>query len=183
MDPTTIPETLDEGPTEEEKRIEEARKGMPGVDGMLLVHDFEDWAEKVLSGTAWNYYKSAGKHPSRTGQRTVADGVQRTERSVCVLTLWDVGSGDMRLTRTAAQENQDAFRNYYFRPRILRDVTTGSINSEFMGIKTDMPIFISPAAMAKLGHPDGEINLTKGAGQCGIVQGVGSFLSPLRSAG
>lgn len=51
-------------------------------------------------------------------------------------------------------------------------MTTGSIDSEFMGIKTEIPIFISPAAMAKLGDPDGEINLTKGAGECGIVQGV-----------
>ncbi len=41
-----------------------------------------------------------------------------------------------------------------------------------MGLKTEMPIFISPAAMAKLGHPGGEVNLTKGAGECGIVQGV-----------
>ncbi len=60
-----MPELVDTGPTEEEKRIEEARKEMPGADAMLLVQDFEDWAEKVLSGTAWNYYKSAGT-PSHT---------------------------------------------------------------------------------------------------------------------
>jgi L-lactate dehydrogenase (cytochrome) len=45
-----------------------------------------------------------------------------------------------------------------------------------MGVKSSLPIFISPAAMAKLGHPLGEVNLTKGAGECGIVQGV-SFVS------
>ena len=44
-----------------------------------------------------------------------------------------------------------------------------------MGLKTEMPIFISPAAMAKLGNPEGEVNLTKGAGECGIVQGVSDF--------
>lgn len=76
-----------------------------------------------------------------------------------------------------AAENQDAFRNYYFRPRVLRDVTTGSTETEFMGIKSTLPIFISPAAMAKLGHPLGEVNLTKGAGECGIVQGVCLFTS------
>ncbi len=64
VDPTTIPATIDTGPTEEEQRIEEARKTMPGADSMLLVQDFEDWAEKVLSGTAWNYYKSAGMSTS-----------------------------------------------------------------------------------------------------------------------
>jgi L-lactate dehydrogenase (cytochrome) len=66
----------------------------------------------------------------------------------------------------------DAFKRYYFRPRILNDVTNGSINTSFMGVDSDLPIFISPAAMAKLGHPFGEVNLTKGAGECGIVQGI-----------
>lgn len=33
-----------------------------------------------------------------------------------------------------------------------------------------MPIMISPAAMAKLGHPLGEVNLTKAAGTHGIIQ-------------
>ncbi|CAD6567280.1 MAG: Cytochrome b2, mitochondrial precursor [Tremellales sp. Tagirdzhanova-0007] len=136
VDPTSIPETLETGPTEEEMRIEEARKEMPRADSMLLVQDFEEWAEKVLSGTAWNYYKSAA---------------------------------DREIT---AQENQDAFRNYYFRPRILHNVTNGSIDTEFMGMKTALPIFISPAAMAKLGNPLGEVNLTKGAGEAGIIQGI-----------
>jgi L-lactate dehydrogenase (cytochrome) len=55
-----MPEPEETGPTDEEKRIEEARKTLPPVDSMLLLDDFEQWAEKVLSGTAWNYYKSAG---------------------------------------------------------------------------------------------------------------------------
>ncbi|WWC89600.1 uncharacterized protein L201_004525 [Kwoniella dendrophila CBS 6074] len=136
VDPTTMPEPIEEEPTEEEIRIKEARKLLPPVDSLLLVNDFEDWAEKVLSGTAWNYYKSAADREFTAG------------------------------------ENQNAFNRYYFRPRILRDATNGSINTEFVGMKTELPIFISPAAMAKLGHPLGEVNLTKGAGKCGIVQGI-----------
>lgn len=76
---------------------------------------------------------------------------------------------------TAAAENEKAFDRYFFRPRILRDATTGSTETEFMGMKTTMPVFISPAAMAKLGNPLGEVNLTRGAGACGIVQGVNAF--------
>lgn len=56
-----MPEPEDKGPTEEDKRIEEARSKMPDADGMLLVDDFEEWASKVLSGTAWAYYRSAGE--------------------------------------------------------------------------------------------------------------------------
>lgn len=75
------------------------------------------------------------------------------------------------------QENEDAFRRYYLRPRILRNVTNGDLSTEFMGIQSSLPIFISPAAMAKLGHPLGEVNLTKGAGEAGIVQGVSQLSS------
>jgi L-lactate dehydrogenase (cytochrome) len=42
-----------------------------------------------------------------------------------------------------------------------------------------MPVFIAPAAMAKLGHPLGEINLTRAAGEFGIVQGVSSIQAVL----
>lgn len=51
-------------------------------------------------------------------------------------------------------------------------MTDGSLDTEWMGLKMNLPVFICPAAMAKLGHPLGEVNLTKGAGRCGIVQGV-----------
>jgi L-lactate dehydrogenase (cytochrome) len=59
LDPTTMPAPTETEPTEEEKRIDQERQTMPSADAMLLIDDFEFWAEKVLSGTAWNYYKSA----------------------------------------------------------------------------------------------------------------------------
>ena len=34
-------------------------------------------------------------------------------------------------------------------------MTNGSTETTFMGIDTNKPLFISPAAMAKLGHPHG----------------------------
>lgn len=36
--------------------------------------------------------------------------------------------------------------------------------------------------MAKLGHPDGEVNLTKGAGNTGIIQVVSLSGQPLCAA-
>jgi hypothetical protein len=59
VDPLTVPAEIDNGPTEEEERIRKAREDMPGAEGMMLVQDFEDWGEKVLGGTGWNYYRSA----------------------------------------------------------------------------------------------------------------------------
>lgn len=66
VDPTTVPAPEETGPTEEEERMEREREKMPGAEGMLLVQDFEDWAEKVLSGTAWNYYRSAADYEIST---------------------------------------------------------------------------------------------------------------------
>jgi L-lactate dehydrogenase (cytochrome) len=83
--------------------------------------------------------------------------------------------------RTAYFENRDAFQRYFLRPRVLvGDVTNSTTETTFMGIKTSIPVFIAPAAMAKLGHPLGEVNLTKAAGACGIVQAVSRrpFLGP-----
>jgi L-lactate dehydrogenase (cytochrome) len=59
VDPTTMPAPVEEEATEEERKMEEERSKMPRADAMLLIDDFEYWAERVLSGTAWNYYKSA----------------------------------------------------------------------------------------------------------------------------
>ena len=33
---------------------------MPPLEGMINLQDFEELAEKVLSKTAWAYYRSAG---------------------------------------------------------------------------------------------------------------------------
>jgi len=37
---------------------------------------------------------------------------------------------------------------------------------------SSLPIFVSPAALARLGHPDGELNLVRAAGKAGILQGI-----------
>lgn len=86
VDPLTVPAPEHTEPTEEEKRIEAAREKLPPVDSMLLLEDFENWAEQVLSGTAWNYYKSAGELDRGLMSETPADG-QPIERSVCLSNL------------------------------------------------------------------------------------------------
>ena len=39
-----------------------AREAMPAAQQMVLLQDFEFWAQKVLSGMAWGYYRSAADH-------------------------------------------------------------------------------------------------------------------------
>lgn len=63
-------------------------------------------------------------------------------------------------------------------------MTEGTTETTILGIPTTMPFFISPAAMVKLGHPLGEVNLTRAAGHYGLVQMVGLdiMLSPTANA-
>lgn len=72
----------------------------------------------------------------------------------------------------AFHENSDALKHYFFRPRILRGTLRGETTTSILGVPVSMPVMISPAAMAKLGHPLGEVNLTKAAGSEGVIQMV-----------
>lgn len=76
----------------------------------------------------------------------------------------------------AHMNNALAYRRYWFRPRILRGTKTIDTSCEILGIESALPIFVSPAAMAGLGAPEGEMNITKGAGKMGIIQGVSNPL-------
>ncbi|GAB7354339.1 hypothetical protein MBLNU459_g4850t2 [Dothideomycetes sp. NU459] len=56
-------------------------------------------------------------------------------------------------------------------------MSKGSTKTSFMGISSELPIYVSPVAMAKLGHPVGEVNITRAAGDCSIVQTVSANAS------
>ncbi|ELU45705.1 cytochrome b2 (L-lactate ferricytochrome C oxidoreductase) [Rhizoctonia solani AG-1 IA] len=68
-------------------------------------------------------------------------------------------------SRIAHMNNALAFRRYWFRPRVLRGTKTVDTSCEILGVQSALPIFVSPAAMAGLGNPAGEVNITKGAGK------------------
>ena len=48
------------------------------------------------------------------------------------------------------------------RPRVLRDVSNIDMSTTILGYKIDFPICVSPTALHKLGHPDGEVATAKG---------------------
>lgn len=64
-----------------------------------------------------------------------------------------------------------------FRPRVLRNVTRARMKRRIMGHDSSLPFFIAPAAMAKLGHPDGEKCLASGAAEANIVYCASSYSS------
>ncbi|KAF2017490.1 cytochrome b2 [Aaosphaeria arxii CBS 175.79] len=74
-------------------------------------------------------------------------------------------------------QNKALIRRVMIRPRILRDVKHVSTKRKILGCDSDVPFFISPAAMARLAHPDGECALARGSGNEGIVQCISSNAS------
>ncbi|KAK5457137.1 hypothetical protein LTS15_004918 [Exophiala xenobiotica] len=59
--------------------------------------------------------------------------------------------------------NIDWYKKIWFRPRVLVGVKNVDTSTTILGEKYSMPIFSSPAALAKLSHPDGELAMARGA--------------------
>lgn len=73
------------------------------------------------------------------------------------------------LTRDA---NKACFDRIWFRPRVLRNVRSVNTRTRMLGVDCGLPLFVSPAAMAKLIHPDGERAIARACESSGIMQGV-----------
>ncbi|PFH54603.1 hypothetical protein AMATHDRAFT_52242 [Amanita thiersii Skay4041] len=63
----------------------------------------------------------------------------------------------------AYTENARAFSRFFFLPRVMRPVAICDPSTTILGYPSSLPIFVSGAALAKLGHPLGEVNITRGA--------------------
>jgi L-lactate dehydrogenase (cytochrome) len=72
--------------------------------------------------------------------------------------------------------NSRAYQDLMLRPRILRNVKNVSIKRSILGCSSSAPFFVSPAAMAKLAHPDGELAVARGCGEEGIIHIVSAFV-------
>ena len=84
------------------------------------------------------------------------------------------------------------FSSIWWRPRILRDVSSVDWSTTILGQKSTLPVYIvsrravvlsspkvvltmfwqSATALGKLGHPDGELCLTRAAANHGVIQMV-----------
>ncbi|KAH8100612.1 FMN-dependent dehydrogenase-domain-containing protein [Cristinia sonorae] len=83
-------------------------------------------------------------------------------------------ASDEEITRV---ENARAFSRFFFNARVMRAVGDCDPTTTVLGYKSAIPVFVSGAALAKLGHPLGEANITKGAGLSNIIQMVSSNAS------
>ncbi|KZV77493.1 hypothetical protein PENSPDRAFT_679048 [Peniophora sp. CONT] len=74
-------------------------------------------------------------------------------------------------------ENARAFARFFFHPRVMRAVSRCDPSTTILGYKSSIPVFVSGAALARLGHPEGELNITRGAYKTKIIQMISSNAS------
>ncbi|KAH9485579.1 Cytochrome b2, mitochondrial [Psilocybe cubensis] len=75
------------------------------------------------------------------------------------------------------RENHSAYHRIWFRPQILVDVTKVDWSTRILGHKSSMPVYITATALGKLGHPDGELNLTRAAARHNVIQMIPTLAS------
>ncbi|KZT06829.1 uncharacterized protein LAESUDRAFT_138709 [Laetiporus sulphureus 93-53] len=128
----------------------------------------------------------------------VEEAVARKPRINRILSLWDMEDVAMNVMayktkayyasaaedETTLKENARAFSRFFFHPRVLRPISKADPSTTILGFRSSLPIFVSGAALAKLGHPLGEINIVRGAGRTSIIYMVSSnaSLSPSQIA-
>ncbi|KAG7091170.1 hypothetical protein E1B28_010222 [Marasmius oreades] len=75
------------------------------------------------------------------------------------------------------EQNTRAFSRFFFNPRVMRPVSKCDPSTKILGFNSSLPIFVSGAAQAKLGHPLGELNITRACGKAKLAQMISTHSS------
>ncbi|KAI0970305.1 FMN-dependent dehydrogenase [Xylaria arbuscula] len=77
-------------------------------------------------------------------------------------------ASDDQWTKT---NNNSVYRDVLLRPRVFTDCTACDVSTILLGEhKVGLPIFVAPAAMARLAHPDGEQGIARACARFGAMQ-------------
>ncbi|CAL8581415.1 Cytochrome b2, mitochondrial precursor [Xanthoria parietina] len=75
------------------------------------------------------------------------------------------------------RENHSAYHKIWFRPRVLVDVEKIDLSTTMLGSKVDIPFYVTATALGKLGNPEGEVILTRGARKHNVIQMIPTLAS------
>lgn len=73
------------------------------------------------------------------------------------------------------RRNTDAFDDYELNPNYLTDTTGIDLSTEALGVKIDMPVFLSPTGMSKLFHHTGEPAVARAARKFGTLYSLSTL--------
>ncbi|CAN0053827.1 unnamed protein product [Ectocarpus sp. 12 AP-2014] len=69
-------------------------------------------------------------------------------------------------------ENRQAFKRMFLLPRMMRVVSDIDVRLDVFGQRLSMPVFVSPAGVHKLMHPEGECATARACAEAGTLMGV-----------
>ncbi|KAL7276586.1 hypothetical protein RUND412_000428 [Rhizina undulata] len=75
------------------------------------------------------------------------------------------------------ERNNWAYGEILLRPRIFVDVEHVDTSTRMLGDKVNLPVFVAPAAMARLAHSEGERGIATACGRQGVIQCVSNNAS------
>lgn len=75
------------------------------------------------------------------------------------------------------EHNNRVYRQILLRPRVFVDCKECDLSTTFLGHHLQLPVFVSPAAMARLAHPDGEWGIAQAAKSFGAMQMISNNAS------
>ncbi|KAI9243356.1 FMN-dependent dehydrogenase-domain-containing protein [Phascolomyces articulosus] len=75
------------------------------------------------------------------------------------------------------RENHNAFHRIWLKPRVMVDVKNIHMKTRMLGTEVSMPLYITGTALGKLGHPEGELVLTRAAAETNIIQMIPTLAS------
>ncbi|KAI5923326.1 FMN-dependent dehydrogenase-domain-containing protein [Camillea tinctor] len=73
--------------------------------------------------------------------------------------------------------NNAVYRDILLRPRVFVDCTRCDTSTTLLGHKVGLPVFVAPAAMARLAHPDGELGIARACSRFGALQVISNNAS------
>lgn len=143
-----------------DEQVRLAREKMPRLDEMYNVFDFE--------------CKSKPPYPLQlTHYVFPVLAVAKTVLKPEAWAYYSSGADD----EISMRENHNAFHRIWLRPRVMVNVKQLDLSTTMLGSNVSMPLYITGTALGKLGHPEGELVLTRAAAQKKIIQMIPTLAS------
>jgi isopentenyl diphosphate isomerase/L-lactate dehydrogenase-like FMN-dependent dehydrogenase len=108
--------------------------------------------------------------PRTTGQAAplnLAD-FEPAARAVLPPAIYDYIAGGAEDEATL-RDNRDAFARYRFRFKVLASADQPDLSTEILGQRFTMPVYLAPAAIQRMAHPEGEAAAYRAASDAGIA--------------
>lgn len=166
----TVAKEVKEEDPEEAGRLERVHQ-KPLLSQCYNLFDFEAVARRVMKKTAWGYYSSAAD------DEIVCCFPPLSPPRVFSQFFFFFLQTDAGCSPQTMRENHSAFHRIWFRPQVLVDVENVDLTTTMLGTKCSIPFYVTATALGKLGHPEGEVVLTRAAHTHNVIQMIPTMAS------